>query len=74
MPFKDPTKRLEYAREYHEKYYKEHHDERLEYRKSRRAEDRELWRQWAVRKKNTERKNKMRAGMIYKPKKNLISF
>jgi hypothetical protein len=69
MPYKNPQKRREYARNYHREYYNKHKDERLEYRKSRRKQDNNNWKQWKLRKKNTERKEKIRLGDIYKPKK-----
>lgn len=45
MPYKDIEKRRENQR----LYYQRHREERLAYRKSRRVQDREIWRNWANR-------------------------
>jgi len=44
MPYTDIEKRRENQRE----YYQRHRSERLAYRKSHRAIDRETWRRWAI--------------------------
>lgn len=69
MPYKDPEKRREYARNYHREYYKQHKEERLEYRKNRRKKDNDNWKKWKTKKNNEIRKEKIRLGDIYKPKK-----
>ncbi|MHA1842383.1 MAG: hypothetical protein ACTSYW_10455 [Candidatus Heimdallarchaeota archaeon] len=64
MPITDPEKR----KKYWQKYYKKHRKRLLAYRKNRREKDREIWREWYQRKKDKERKEKIKLGQIYKPK------
>jgi len=63
----------QYNKEYWQLYYKRNRKRLLNYRKLRREKDRENWRNWYKRKKIKEmekrRKEKIRMGQVYTPKK-----
>jgi len=62
VPYKNP----EDKKEHDKKYYRNNRKRLLKYRRSRREQDREIWRAWFKRKKDTERKEKIKMGQIYK--------
>lgn len=74
MPFKDPEKRKQYAREYHYEYYPVHAEERKLYREGRVLQDRQIWRDYWARRKDKERSRKINLGLIYKNKKKPYDF
>lgn len=73
MPFKDPLKRIKYAIQYNKKYYADNRQDLLEYRKTRKDEDREAWRRWYLKKKDEKRKAAIKTNTVYRNRKNLVT-
>lgn len=68
MPFKE----LEDREKYNHKYYKKNRKQILSQQKLKRAEKCKDWRKWYLKKKDQERKDKIKSGQMYKPR--VISF
>ena len=63
-----PFKKLSDKQKYNTSYYQKNRERLLEYRKLRREKDRQLWKEWNIRKKNKERKERINKGQIYTSK------
>ncbi len=63
-----PYKKLQDQQKHNRKYYVNNRKNILSKRKLRVEKNREDWRKWYQKKKDLERKEKIKSGQIYKPK------
>lgn len=72
MPYKNPEDKKKYMADYNKKYYRKNVGKLKKYRLTRKAEDRQNWRNWYKRKKNEQedarRKEAIKTASIYKNK------